>query len=145
MMIRKFVKHFENRLSELSSACMMLGLAVLIMLSPDSIAASAFRLLLNILTPAWLGWGFAIAGTARLAALIANGHWQVWGPILRAWGAFAGAFIWSQMCIALIQLIPHVGSPPSPGIPVYLVLTIVELVSIYRALVPLVLRDAQVR
>ena len=80
-----------------------------------------------------------------LAALIANGHWKVWGPILRAAGALAGAFIWSQMCIALIQLIPHAGSPPSPGIPVYLVLTIVELVSIYRALVPLVPRNAQVR
>lgn len=145
MMIRGFVKHFENRLTELTSACMMIGLAVLIAFSPGSIGASAFRLLLNVLTPAWLGWGFAIAGFARLVALIANGHWKFWGPILRASGAFAGALIWCQMCIALMLLIPHAGSPPSPGIPVYLVLTLVELVSIYRALVPLVPRHVEVR
>ena len=39
------------------------------------------------------------------------------------------------MCAALVLLIPNVGSTPSPGIPVYLVMTIFELFSMYRALV----------
>jgi hypothetical protein len=43
--------------------------------------------------------------------------------------------IWGQMCVALFLLIPNVGSTPSPGIPVYLVLAIFELFSMYRALV----------
>ncbi|MBR1150067.1 hypothetical protein [Bradyrhizobium sp. JYMT SZCCT0428] len=140
MTLRNLVDHFENRLFELATTAMMLGLAVLIALWPDAIAASAFRYLLLVLSPAWLGGGFCIAGTLRLAALVANGSWPFYGPILRAIGALSGAMIWCQMCIALVLLIPNVGSTPSPGIPVYLVLTIFELFSMYRALV-LVNRD----
>ncbi|QDW38996.1 hypothetical protein FFI89_018705 [Bradyrhizobium sp. KBS0727] len=138
--LRRLLGHFENRLSEVGTALMMLGLSLELSLWPDAIGASAFHRLLEVLPPAWLGWGFFIAGTARLAALLANGSWPFWGPLLRAAGALSGAMIWFQMCIALSVLIPETGRPPSPGIPVYFVLTIVELLSMYRALV-LVNRD----
>lgn len=138
--LRWFVSHFENRLAEVGTAVMMLGLALEIGIWPDTIGASAFHKLLLVLPAAWLGWGFFIAGSARLAALVANGSWPYWGPMLRAAGALSGALIWFQMCIALFVLTPETGKPPSPGIPVYFVLSIVELLSMYRALV-LVQRD----
>lgn len=135
MTFRKLITHFENRLAEVATTAMMLMLAVHIAIWPDSIRASAFRQILDVLPEAWLGFGFAIAGVLRIAALIANGASDVWGPLSRAAGALAGALIWFQMCIALYHLVPSVGSPPSPGIPVYLTLSIVELISMYRALV----------
>jgi hypothetical protein len=134
---RQLVDHFENRLFELATTFMMLGLALHIALWPEAIGASAFRHILRVLDEAWLGWGFAIAGTARLSALVANGHWRLYGPLLRAGGALSGALIWLQMSIALYQLGPSLGHPPSPGIPVYFVLSVVELISMYRALVQL--------
>ena len=134
-MLRRLAVHFESRLFELASTSMMLGLALLIGLWPEAIGASAFRYMLQALSPTWLGGGFFVAGAVGLAALVANGYWPFCGPILRAARALAGALIWFQMCIALLMLIPNAGTPPSPGIPVYLVLTIFELFSMYRALV----------
>lgn len=133
MTLRQLLQHFENRLFELATTSMMLGEALLIALWPHAIEASAFVQLLKVLSPAWLGFGFLICGSLRLAALIANGWWPFYGPILRAIGAMGGAMIWFQMCIALFQLFPQIGTP-SPGIPVYFVLTMFELVSLRRAL-----------
>lgn len=133
--LQRVVDYFESRLSELGTSTMMLGLALHIAIWPDAIGASAFRKILEVLPQAWLGVGFLIVGAGRLAALVANGSWPYYGPLLRAAGALSGAMIWFQMCIALYQLVPTLGSPPSPGIPVYLVLTIIELLSMYRALV----------
>ncbi|MDP1867015.1 MAG: hypothetical protein Q8L13_11830 [Bradyrhizobium sp.] len=135
MKLRLLLDHFENRKSELATSLMMLGLALHIGIWPDAIGASAFRGILNVLPASWLGWGFLIAGSARLAALVANGSWPYYGPVLRAIGALSGAMIWFQMCIALYQLVPTLGSPPSPGIPVYFVLTVLELLCMYQALV----------
>lgn len=133
--LRQLLDHFADRKSELATSTMMLGLALHIAMFPDAIRASAFRHILEVLPQAWLGVGFAVAGTGRLAALIANGRWPYYGPMLRAIGALSGALIWFQMCIALYQLVPSVGSPPSPGIPVYFVLTLLELACMYQALV----------
>ncbi|WP_375782926.1 hypothetical protein ACE10Z_23720 [Bradyrhizobium sp. Pha-3] len=113
----------------------MLMLAAHIAIWPDSIRASGFRQILDVLSVAWLGWGFAVAGGLRIAALIVNGASDFWGPLLRAMFALSGALIWLQMSIALYHLTPTVGSPPSPDISIYLTLSAVELVSMYRALV----------
>ena len=67
-MMRRIVDHFENRLFELATSVMMLALALHIALWPHSIGASAFRFILEVLSPAWLGVGFFIAGTLRLMA-----------------------------------------------------------------------------
>jgi hypothetical protein len=72
---------------------------------------------------------FLSVGVVRMAALIANGNWPVYGPWMRAGGALLGALIWSQMCLSLVIL-----ALPSPGIPIYAVLTGTELFSIYWAL-----------
>ena len=135
MSLHALLIHFQNRLSELGTTMMMLFLAMHIAIWPSSIGASSFRGILQALPEAWLCGFFALIGSLRLAALIANGSWPRYGPWLRALGAMAGAFIWLQMCVALYQLVPMVGTPPSPGIPVYFTLTLLELASAYRALV----------
>jgi hypothetical protein len=133
--MRWLVAHFENRISELGASLIMLALAIHLALWPDPIAASEFRLLLEVLPQAWLKWGFLIAGALRLAALVANGKWPYRGPVLRAIGALSGAIIWSQISAALYRLSGVAGTPLSPGISVYLVLSVIELLSMYRALV----------
>jgi hypothetical protein len=133
--LRAVIDYFENRLTELGAASMMLLLALQIAIWPDAIEASAFSKILEVLPQSWLGWSFLLAGIGRLAALVANGSWPHYGPLLRAAGALLGALIWFQMCLALFVLTPATGRPPSPGIPVYFVLTMLELVSMYRALV----------
>lgn len=135
MTLRWLVAHFENRMSELGAALMMLAQAVHLVIWPQAVAASEFRLLLETLPQAWLTWGFLVAGVLRLAALVANGQWPYWGPVLRAAGALSGAVIWAQMSVALYRLAPVAGTPPSPGISIYLVLSVIELLSMYRALV----------
>lgn len=132
--LRRLVNHFESRLFELATSLMMLGLAGHIALWPDAIAASAFRHMLGFMSILWIFAFFAIFGALRLAALVANGRWR-YGPHLRAGCAFFAAFIWGQMGAALLVLIPHVGSPPSPEISVYFLLAFFEVVSMYRALV----------
>jgi hypothetical protein len=129
MTLPAILRHFENRISEVSAALMMLGIAALLIVAPAAADAHSFDLIGVAIVDAWLATTFIAVGTVRIIALIANGGWPVYGPWMRAGGALLGALIWSQMCLSLIVL----GSP-SPGIPIYAVLTASELISIYRAL-----------
>jgi hypothetical protein len=129
------LRHFENRLFELATSGMMIALSIHITIWPESIRASIFRFLLQMTGPVWLVPLFAIGGILRFAALVANGTWPIYGPKLRACGAIVGASLWAQMCTSLVLYHCNTGNPPSPGIWVYLVLTIVELIAMCRALV----------
>lgn len=122
-----------NRLFEWVMTAAMLGLALEISIWPETIQASAFRFILLAVSTQFLGWFFLVAGAVRIAALVANGSWPVYGPWVRAVASGAAALIWAQMDIALFILIP-LNDAPSPGIPVYFALTIGELISCYRAL-----------
>ncbi|ODM71664.1 hypothetical protein [Bradyrhizobium elkanii] len=135
MTLPKLIAHFGNRLAEVGTTVMMLALAFHIAIWPDSIRASGFRQILDVLSIAWLGWGFAVAGGLRIAALIVNGASDFWGPLLRAIFALSGALIWLQMSIALYHFTPGAGAPPLPDISIYLTLSALELISMYRALV----------
>ena len=123
------VRNFNNRISEASAAWMMIGIAVLITTNPAAADAHSFDLIGAAIVDDWLAPAFLTVGMVRMAALIANGSWPVYGPWMRAYGALLGALIWSQMCLSLVIL-----ALPSPGIPIYAVLTATELFSIYRAL-----------
>lgn len=125
----RMMAHFENRFSELAAASMMFGVSALIVLMPGAVKEHAFDLIGVAIVDDWLASAFFFVGMGRIIALIANGAWPVYGPWMRASGAFVGALIWSQMCLSLILI----GSP-SPGIPIYAVLTASEIISIYRAL-----------
>lgn len=122
-----------NRLFEWVMTVAMLGLALEIVIWPATIQASAFRFILLVVSTQFLGWFFLIAGTVRIAALIANGAWPVYGPWMRVATSAAVALIWIEMDAALFML-PPLTFAPSPGIPVYFALTIGELISCYRAI-----------
>lgn len=132
--VRRLVEHFENRLFELATTIMMLGVGAFLMIWPNSIESGSFRYLLTIVSAQTIIVIYTIIGVARIAALIANGHWAFVGPIIRACGAFVGAVVWAQMAAALCLYSSERGSPPSIGIWVYAVLAFFELISMYRAL-----------
>jgi hypothetical protein len=132
--LKVMVRHFENRLFELSMTVAMLGIALWIMIFPGSIEAGSFKYLLRVVSPAAVLSMYAILGLARFAALIANGSWQFYGPLVRALGALLAAFAWAQMSGALFLWSSVTGKPPSIGIPVYGTLAFFELISMYRAL-----------
>lgn len=133
-MTRSINYHCSNRLFEWVMTGALLGLGLLILVYPKSMGASAFRYILDIIGPLWLATFYLLIGGFRIAALIANGSWPTWGPMIRASACGAAALIWAQMDIALLMLIPQAGTPPSPGIPVYFALTIGEIFSCYRVL-----------
>lgn len=126
--------HCRQRLFEWAMTCAMLFLALECAIWPGTIGASAFRYMLHVIGPTNISLFFFAAGTLRIAALVANGSWPVYGPLMRAAGAGMAALIWFQMDIALFLLAPHNNGIPSPGIPVYFAITIGEIVSAYRAM-----------
>lgn len=124
--IKAIVRHFENRLLELANAVAMVGIAVWIVLFPDTEVL--------LISPEAAVAICMMLGMLQLAALIANGHWPFYGPLIRACCAGLAAFVWAQMCAALIQHGHHVGKPPSIDVPVYGTLALFELISMYRAM-----------
>lgn len=128
-------RHFEKRLFELAMTVCMMGDGILLMLSPASVEASAFRYLTQALP---LGLCIAIflgLGGVRLVALALNGHWMPWGAYARAIGAVAGAVMWGQMSAALWTFGMWNERPFSPGIPIYTTLALFEIISMYVALI----------
>lgn len=132
--VKAIVTHFENRLFELAMTVAMLAIAAWVVAWPGSIEAGSFKYLLRVMSPAAVIGIYAILGIARIAALIANGQWPLYGPIVRAIGALLAAFVWAQMSAALFLWGDVTGRPPSIGIPLYATLALFELISMYRAM-----------
>jgi hypothetical protein len=126
------LRHFNNRISEVSNALIMVGIGVQIIAAPEVSDYRALDLLSGIVSADSIATLFIVVGAVRMAALIANGHWPEYGPWLRAIGALVGALVWSQMFLSLIVVSPD--DLTSLNAPVYFVFTGIELVSIYRAL-----------
>ncbi len=124
--------YWRDRLFEWVTAGMMIGFAITIALWPDTIQASSFRYILRVISAESMGVFFTVFGVMRFSALIANGSWPIYGPRFRTIGAGAGALMWGQLSASLIYLSPP--HPPSPGIPVYILLTVGELISAYRVM-----------
>jgi hypothetical protein len=132
MLFNVLVGHCRHRLFEWMMTAAMLLLAIEIVIWPGTIGASAFRYIARVVQPENLAVFFLVIGLCRIVALFANGQWPVIGPRIRAFAAVGAAIIWGQMFAALIVLAPQTGIP-SPGIPVYLAITVGELISAYRA------------
>lgn len=125
--------HCSNRLFEWTMALIQFALGVWLFVFPTAIASSSFRFINDTLSSFNLMAFFLLIGGFRIIALIANGHWRIWGARFRALMSWAGAAVWLQMGVALAMLIPNVGTPPSPGIAVYFGLAVAEIISTYRA------------
>jgi len=133
--INLIVRHFEKRLFELAMTTIMLGEAILLILSPGSLAASSFHFMSETMPLAACIVLFALFGIARIVALALNGHWLPYGAYVRAGGAVVGALMWGQMAAALLEWGQQTMKPVSPGIPVYVTLALFEIISMYRALI----------
>lgn len=130
--LRGIVHHFNNRISEAAAAWIMVGLGIQIIAAPVPSDYRALDGLVWFVSGDFIAAFFITVGCIRIAALTANGRWPKTGPWLRSVGAGAGAVIWSQMFLSLIAVSPD--DLTSLGAPVYFVLTMVEFISIYRAL-----------
>lgn len=78
---------------------------------------------------------FGLFGALRIAALFANGRWHPYGPWVRSAGAMAGALVWGQLWVSLIYTYLELGIVYPAALPLYLCLTIGELIACYRAAV----------
>jgi hypothetical protein len=127
------MRHYlEGRLFEWVMATAMVFLAVETFVWSQTIAASAFHLLAEVMPGEFIGVFLLLFGTARFAALITNGRSRVYGPWVRALGALAGAVMWAQFELALVGDMSS-DKPPSPGIPFWFAFILAELYSAYRA------------
>lgn len=126
--------HFEGRLFELATTTILLGLSIHVLIWPNAMSASLFDSLTTHIKSSLFGLFFLCFGSLRLTALLVNGSWPNYGPFLRAAGALCGAMVFGNMAAALFAANDTIGFMP-PSIPVYLVLALFELISIYRALV----------
>lgn len=108
--------HCYRRLFEWMATLMMLGIACLALL-PGSGVPIAFALAVGVIA------------CVRASALYLNGKWPITGPRCRAFCALLGAFIWLQMMMVLSR---HGGILPIE-LPVYLCLTLGEIVTCYRS------------
>ena len=133
-MTHPFMGYCRNRLFEWVMTLTMLGIAVEVAIWPAAVGASSFRFMLLVISPSNIGMFFLAFGFLRIAALIANGSWPEHGPRMRAMGAGAAALMWGQMFVALLMMAPQNNGIPSPGISLFLFLTIGELLSAYRAM-----------
>lgn len=132
--IELIVRHFEKRIFELTMATSQMGEGLLLLFSPGSMQASSFRLMLLYLSTTACTVLFLTAGIARIIALALNGHWMPGGAIVRACCSILGAFMWLMLAWALIIYTQAEGKPLSPGVPIYITLTVFEIVSVYRAI-----------
>lgn len=113
---------------------MMVGIAICIFITPDTIKMGAFRFMTSAgLTPGMLFAFFLIGAALRMFALFANGRFKH-GSHFRAIGSGLAAFLWFHMALALVLLTETTGTL-SLGIPVYFVLSFGEVVSCYRTAV----------
>lgn len=121
------------RLFEWVTTLIMLGMAVTIIASPETVERGAFRWMLVVgITPLVLGLLFVVIGGVRISALIVNGRSSLWGPRLRCYGAIGGGIIWAWLAIALVMLTNDTGTL-SIGIVNYAGLALGEVVSCARA------------
>lgn len=129
--IRAIIIHFNNRIAEAVKAVIMIGIGIQMIAFPAS-HFPALRLISMVTTEGMAMALFLIVGFMRIAALIANGSWPEYGPWMRSIGALVGALIWSNMFLSLVLVTPP--DQTTLGAPIFFVFTVVEFISIYRAL-----------
>lgn len=121
-----------HRLFEWIATGIMLGMSAELFATPNSISATAYRIMAVNIPQSYIALILFAFGMVRIIALMANGLVPYYGPLARATCALAGAFMWLQFMLALLDW-AAIQSIVSPGVPVYFFLTIGEIASCYRA------------
>ncbi|MBN9444401.1 hypothetical protein [Bosea sp. (in: a-proteobacteria)] len=111
----------------------MLLFAFTLALPGDSLDRGALRLLAdNGASEEAMALLFAVMGTMRSVALFANGKLPLYGPLMRYAGSLVGALTWSAMMTPLL-LDSLITRKVSLFVPLLGMLTLGELISVYRA------------
>jgi hypothetical protein len=129
----RIVRLIASRLFEWVSSFMMLGIGVHLMLWPNAVRGNAFAFLLHYIPAEAMSLFFWLLAISRISALIINGHAPRLGPIVRGCASGMASIIWGQMAVTLYVLNAAGDGAPSSGIPIYSVLMLAELFSVYRA------------
>jgi hypothetical protein len=129
----RIYRHIEQRLIETAMALYFLGEGILLIYSPGSVQAGAFRFMLQIVDVPTITIVYLVIGVSRIIALGLNGHWMPYGAYTRAVGAAIGALMLAQMDAALVTYSTHGNTLPF-GTPLFGVLALFEAISMYRAL-----------
>jgi hypothetical protein len=123
----------SNRLFEWIMAWGLLLVAAVLALPGDSLDRGVLRLLsYSGVSEEAMAFTFAVIGTMRCVALFANGKLPLYGPLMRYAGSFVGALVWAMMMTPLV-FDGLVSRSWSIFVPLLLMLTIGELISVYRA------------
>jgi hypothetical protein len=132
----KFLSAFiGNRLNEWVMVACLFGLSLELLVWPLAMEASSFQYVIFAREAFPVALFYLLVSCGRITALVINGRSLVYGPQARALGALAGALIWGLMDLALFKLhFERANAIPSPGIPIYLALTLGELFTAYRAM-----------
>jgi hypothetical protein len=122
---------FARHLFEWAMAGALILTALIIFAYPESVDASSFYKVLNLVgDPHILASIYLVIGAARFGAqYIGN---ERWGPHARAATSLVCSMIWLHMVAAFVMIIPERGVP-SPSIGLYLSLTMAEWYATYRA------------
>jgi hypothetical protein len=128
--LRCFLK---DRLFESAMTGAMAFCSIHMAIWPQTIEFSLFRAMLYVFDSTSLTIFMMLMAAFRLAALIANGNWPRWGPLLRMIGASGGAIVWLQMTVSLVMVSPFINGAPSLSIEIFFWLTLGELYSAHRA------------
>jgi hypothetical protein len=123
----------SNRLFEWIMAGGMLLIAFTLALPGDTLDRGALRLLARSgVGEEAMAVTFTAIGTMRAVALFANGKLPRYGPLMRYAGSFVGAFVWAMM-MAPLAYDSLLSGKVSFIVPLLGMLTLGELISVYRA------------
>lgn len=126
-------RHCKNRLFEWTMTAGLLGSGVLQLYWPDALEHGKFQSILDTVRPGSLALFCLVFGWVRAVALYLNGNWPLWGALVRAIGATAGALVLTQMLVSVVFFQLAITGPPSLIVPFLLAFTGAEICSAYRA------------
>lgn len=131
-----FISRFvRGRVFEWVMTVSMILMSIELLIWPEALSQSAFRYVLILSSAETIATTLLIVGWARFCALMLNGQSIAGykaGPFVRSVCAVISSAVWAQFVVALTQL-SYTQGYPSPGIPIWFVITFAELYTAYGA------------
>jgi len=130
-------KYVNGKLFEWVMTLTMLGMAVEIGFFPETLESSVFFLITDTLGTNFIGFFCTVIGLIRFGGLLFSGgilfNGVRTGPWLRAVAAVLSSAMWAQFVVGLFKFSIFQGYP-TPGIPLWLFITLGEVYIAYRAM-----------
>lgn len=123
-----------ERQFEWTMALALIVMGAIVLWWPESIESTAYNAILRVSGPITLGATYAVAGAARLFALLMNGRLGIYAQVIRISCAAMSAMILGQMVAAFVVILPERSWAPSPSMGFYFVFMVSECYSVHRTL-----------